>query len=130
LPANMRRNSDNRPVAMSPHVNGCAHFEDCAFLNSRARDVAKGSRLFDPPPGLSLRLLPKSRPMRRSKASLFNQLVGYEEDARWYGESERLGNFEVDDQLVLCWRFNWKVGRPFALEDAIDIAGRAPVLIN
>ncbi len=71
------------------------------------------------------------RLMHRSKiAKLFDHLVSSGEDVRWYGESERLGSFEVDDQLVFCWRLNWKVGWLFAPEDAIDVAGRAPVLIN
>jgi hypothetical protein len=44
--------------------------------------------------------------------------------------ADRLGGLEVDDQLVLCWCLHRKVGRFFALEDTIDVARRASVLIS
>jgi hypothetical protein len=37
---------------------------------------------------------------------------------------------EVDHQLVFGRRLHWKVGRLFALEDAVDVAGRAAELIG
>jgi hypothetical protein len=40
-------------------------------------------------------------------------------------EAERLGGLEVDHQLVLGRRLHRQVGRLLALEDAIDVAGRA-----
>ena len=43
-------------------------------------------------------------------------------------EAERLGGLEVDHQLVLGRRLHRQIGRLLALEDAIDVAGRAPVL--
>ena len=45
-------------------------------------------------------------------------------------EAERLGGLEIDDQFVLGRRLHRQVGGLLALEDAIDIAGRAPVLID
>ena len=45
-------------------------------------------------------------------------------------EAERLGGLEVDHQLVLGRRLHRQVGRLLALEDAVDIAGRAPVLVD
>jgi hypothetical protein len=48
----------------------------------------------------------------------------------WYFEPERFGGLEVDHQLVLGRRLRRQVGRLFVLEDAIDVAGRAPVLVN
>ena len=43
---------------------------------------------------------------------------------------ERLRGLEVDDQLVLGRRLHRQVGRFLALEDAIDVAGRAPELVD
>ena len=45
-------------------------------------------------------------------------------------EPERLGGLEIDHQLVLGRRLHRQVGRLLALEDAIDVAGRAPVLVD
>ena len=45
-------------------------------------------------------------------------------------EAERLGGLEVDDQLVLGRRLHRQVGRLFAFQNAIDVAGRAPVLVD
>ena len=49
---------------------------------------------------------------------------------RRHVEAERLGGLEVDHQLVLGRRLHRQVGRLLALEDAIDVAGRAPVLVD
>ena len=45
-------------------------------------------------------------------------------------EAERLGGLEVDDQLVLCRRLHRQVSRLLALEDAVDVASRAPELVG
>ena len=45
-------------------------------------------------------------------------------------EAERLGGLEIYDQLVLGRRLHRQVGGLLALEDAIDVAGRAPVLVD
>jgi hypothetical protein len=48
---------------------------------------------------------------------------------RWrHVPAERLGGLEVDNQFVLGRRLHRKVCGLLALEDAIDIAGRAPGL--
>ena len=49
---------------------------------------------------------------------------------RRHFEAKRLGGLQVDDQFVLGRRLHRQIGRLLALEDAIDIAGRAPVLID
>jgi hypothetical protein len=41
-------------------------------------------------------------------------------------DTERLGGLEVDDQFVLGRRLHRKIGWFLALEDAINVAGRAP----
>jgi len=45
-------------------------------------------------------------------------------------EAERLGGLEIDHQLVLGRRLHRQVGRLLAFENAVDIAGRAPVRVD
>src|SRR5258708_6967083 len=49
---------------------------------------------------------------------------------RWDSETKRLGGLKVDRQLILGRRLHRKVGSLLALEDAIDVACRAPILID
>src|SRR5215472_13662537 len=55
----------------------------------------------------------------------FNHLVGEREQRRGYVETERPRGLEIDDKVVLGWLLYRQVGGLLALEDAIDIAGRA-----
>src|SRR5262245_41501745 len=57
---------------------------------------------------------------------LLDHLVGGGEHRRRHIDAERLRGLEIDCQLVLGGGLHRKVGRPFALEDAIDVGGRAP----
>ena len=61
---------------------------------------------------------------------LFDHLVGAGKYCRRNGEAERLRGFEIDHKFVFGRGLDRKVSCLFALEDAIDIVGRAPVLIN
>jgi hypothetical protein len=61
---------------------------------------------------------------------LFDHLVGAGEHRCRHFEAEGFRGLEVDYQLVLGRRLHRQVGRLLALEDAIDIAGRALVLVD
>jgi hypothetical protein len=62
--------------------------------------------------------------------ALFDHLVGAGEHGRWHGESQFLCGLEIDHQFVLGRRLYRKISRLLAIEDAIDISGRAPILVD
>ena len=37
---------------------------------------------------------------------------------------------EIDDKLIFSWRLHRHVGRLLPLEDAVDVAGRAPIHVD
>ena len=55
---------------------------------------------------------------------LFDNLVGTGEQRRWHFQAERLGGFEIDDQLELGGLSDRQVTGPFTLKDAIHIGCR------
>src|SRR6516164_11553108 len=59
-----------------------------------------------------------------------DHLVGAGKQRRRHLEPERLRRLEVDYQLVLRRSLHRKIGRLLALEDAIDVAGSLPVLVD
>ena len=79
--------------------------------------------------GPTSKLMAATEDVRRS-APLFDHLVGAREHGRRHFEAERLSGLEIEHRLVLRRRLHRQVGGLLALEDAIDVAGRAPVLVN
>jgi hypothetical protein len=67
---------------------------------------------------------------KRTSRLLFDHCVCASEQRGRHGEAERLRGFEVDDGFVLGRHLHRQVGRLLALEDAVDVAGRAPVLVG
>src|SRR5262249_33633670 len=60
----------------------------------------------------------------------FDDLVGGGEQRRGHCDAERLCGFQVDHQLVFGRCLYRKIGRLPALEDAVDIARGAPILVE
>jgi hypothetical protein len=67
---------------------------------------------------------------KRTFRHSFDHLVGASKYCRRHGEAERFRGLEVDDYLVLCRRLHRHVGRLLTLEDAVDVAGRLPILVG
>src|SRR5262249_45651009 len=61
---------------------------------------------------------------------LFDHLVGARQNRRWQVETERLRGFEIDHELIFVRRLDRQFGWLFALENAVDVLGRAPVLLG
>ena len=64
---------------------------------------------------------------RNKKLFLFDQLICTSEQRRWDGDAYRLRGLDVDRQLVIRRRLDWHLCRLIAPEDAVNIAGGAPV---
>src|SRR5262245_47470622 len=66
----------------------------------------------------------------RTSALLLDHLICAGEYGWWNYEAQCFRGLEVDHELVFGRRLHWKIGRVLALENAMDVPGRAPVLID
>ncbi len=62
---------------------------------------------------------------RVTRGASFDHLVGEREQSRRHLKAKRLGNLEVESELVLCRLLNREIGRFLAAKNAIDIGGGA-----
>src|SRR6516162_7357864 len=68
--------------------------------------------------------------VRSAHGNSLDHLVGAGEQAIRHDQAERLRGFEIDRQLVLRWTLHRQIGGALTLEDAVDVTGRAPKLIE
>src|SRR5262245_38432595 len=68
--------------------------------------------------------------VRSAHGNSFDHLVGAGKQRWWNFEAERFRSLEVDREFVLGRRLHGKIGGPLALKDAIDVAGRAPIVVD
>jgi hypothetical protein len=68
--------------------------------------------------------------MHRSKQHRYSITSSARASTVGHVKTERFGGLEIDHRFVLGRRLHRQVGRLLALEDAIDIVGRAAVLID
>src|SRR5260221_14795163 len=64
----------------------------------------------------------QSRPNRSKKTRLFDHVVGADKQCRWQVASERLGSFEIDDELQFGRKLDWEVGDGGALQYLVNIS--------
>ena len=64
------------------------------------------------------------------QCALFDYIVGAGKHGLRNGEIERPGGLSIDHQFVLGRHLHRQVGRLLAFEDAIDVDGRAPALVD
>jgi hypothetical protein len=67
---------------------------------------------------------------RRYWSRLLNHFIGGGEQRRRNSKSKCFGGLEIDHQFKFGRRLNWEIGWLLALEDAIDVTGRPPELVD
>ena len=67
---------------------------------------------------------------QKRTSRVFDDVIGLGKQGQRDSKAERLGRFEIDCQLVLGRHLDRKISRVFALEDTIDVTGRAAELVQ
>jgi hypothetical protein len=62
--------------------------------------------------------------------TLFDHLVRCRKQGSGHIDADRSGGVTVERQFTLGRGLHWQIGRPFALENTVDIAGNAAILIK
>src|SRR6266567_5812237 len=65
----------------------------------------------------------RSRPQHQERS--FDHLIGAGDEGREDVEADRGRGFEIDDQLEFGGQLDRQIGRPGAVEDAVDVTRRA-----
>src|SRR5262245_60383077 len=73
---------------------------------------------------------PKADSCTAAKELLFDHLVRAGEQRWRHGEAKGFGGFQIDDQLVLGRSLHRQVRRLLPFENAVDITGSPPVLVD
>jgi len=106
----------------------------CEQVKSRFKRCERSRRCAAEYPDRRHRRLLRAHPKRprRRTAEERDELTAFHARAHSITSSaaEGSGRLEVDNQLVFCRRLHRQVGRLLALEDAIDVTGRAAPLVN
>ena len=68
----------------------------------------------------------RTHAVQQTNIAILDHLVGEGEQRLRHCQTERLGGFEIDRQLVFGWRLYRQVGRLLTFKDPIGITGRAP----
>src|SRR3954452_9050906 len=89
------------------------------------------------PTSMALTCRWRSRPQHQKRtlapqqtASLFDHLVGGDQQARRNGQAKCLRRFEVDDGFELRRRLHRKVGGLCATQDAVNISRRLSIQVD
>src|SRR5262249_15290010 len=77
-----------------------------------------------------VRSVPKADIRIATNCSLFDHLVDAGEHGRGNIEAERLCGLEVEHRLIPCRRLHRQIGWFLTLENAVNVTGRAPVLVD
>jgi hypothetical protein len=79
---------------------------------------------------LEVRFVPIATNAPQQIVSLFDHLVGARGQRWWHSETNRFSRLEINDQTVFVWCLHREVGRLLTFENAVDVTGRLPMLID
>jgi hypothetical protein len=66
----------------------------------------------------------------QQKGILFHHVVGATEQRGGHADTKCLRGRKVDREFILVRGLHWQISRSLALQNTINIAGRAPILVD